>query len=70
MGIAGLQRRRGNPKLTKRKSKNKTQSKDNDLNEEIKRLKQENTILKIQNEFLKKVDGLTQKKSAQKKSQK
>jgi hypothetical protein len=34
------------------------------MNEEIKRLKQENTMLKIQNEYLKNVDALAQKKSA------
>lgn len=68
MGIAGLKRRKGNPKVNKKKSQNKIPS--NNTNEEIKRLKQENTMLKIQNEFLKKVDALAQKKSAQKKSPK
>jgi len=68
MGIAGLERRRGNPKMNKRKPQNKIPS--NNTNEEIKRLKQENMMLKIQNEFLKKVDALAQKKSAQKKSPK
>ncbi|WP_334333090.1 helix-turn-helix domain-containing protein [Companilactobacillus sp. HBUAS59544] len=68
MGIAGLERRRGNPKVNKRKSPKKISF--NNINEEIKRLKQENTMLKIQNEYLKKVDALVQKKSAQKKSQK
>ena len=68
MGIAGLERRRGNPKVNKRRSPKKISS--NNMNEEIKRLKQENTMLKIQNEYLKKVDALAQKKSAQEKSQK
>jgi len=68
MGIAGLERRRGNPKMAKKRPQNKIQSKSKDVSEEIKRLKQENTMLRIQNEFLKKVDALAQKKSAQKKS--
>ena len=68
MSIAGVERRRGNPKVNKRKSQKKISS--NNITEEIKRLKQENTMLKIQNEYLKKVDALVQKKSAQKKSQK
>ena len=68
IGIAGLERRRGNPKVNKRRSPKKISS--NNMNEEIKRLKQENTMLKIQNEYLKKVDALAQKKSAQEKSQK
>lgn len=70
MGIAGLKRRRGNPKMAKKRPQNKIQPKSKDVNEEIKRLKQENKMLRIQNEFLKKVDALAQKKSAQKKSPK
>ena len=38
--------------------------------EELKQLKKENLMLKVENEFLKKVDALAQKKSKQKKSQK
>jgi len=36
----------------------------------LKQLKQENLMLKIENEYLKKLDALAQKKSADKKSRK
>jgi Transposase and inactivated derivatives len=70
MGIAGLERLRGNPKMVNHKKQNKSKTDKKDTNEEIKRLKQENLMLKIQNEYLKKVEALAQKKSVQKKSQK
>jgi len=70
MGIVGLERLRGNPKMVNHKKQSKSKTDKKDTNEEIKRLKQENLMLKIQNEYLKKVEALAQKKSVQKKSQK
>ncbi|WP_225427058.1 helix-turn-helix domain-containing protein [Companilactobacillus kedongensis] len=72
IGIAGLEQLRGNPKMIKRKNENQSDNNSNkkDKNEEVKRLRQENLMLKIQNEYLKKVEALAQKKSVQKKSRK
>ncbi|MFD1548276.1 helix-turn-helix domain-containing protein [Levilactobacillus fuyuanensis] len=71
-GIAGLERKRGKPKImAKHKQTKPSKSRNNSSTaDELKQLKQENLMLKIENEYLKKLDALAQKKSADKKSRK
>ncbi|TLP06025.1 helix-turn-helix domain-containing protein, partial [Acinetobacter baumannii] len=58
LGIIGLSRKRGNPKMNKNKVTKQTKlSKD----DELKQLKEENLMLRIQNEYLKKLKALDQK---------
>jgi len=70
-GIAGLERRRGSSKIM---AKHKKAPKKREAlalskpNDELKQLRKENQMLKIENEFLKKLDALARKKSAQKNS--
>lgn len=72
-GIAGLERKRGNPKtMAKHKNKptsSKPESATDDTQAQLKQLEKENEMLKIENRFLKKLDALARKKSAQKNSQ-
>lgn len=72
-GIEGLERKRGNPKtMSKHKDKRHqtpVQSEKPAEQDRIKQLERENQMLKIENSFLKKLNALAQKKSAQKKSQ-
>ena len=63
-GIAGLERKRGNPKhMAKHKKNTPKPAKPQDSAEELKQLKQENQMLKLENAFLKKLDALARKKS-------
>ncbi|WP_048000628.1 helix-turn-helix domain-containing protein [Lactiplantibacillus herbarum] len=72
LGIAGLERKRGNPKtMAKHKNKpaaSKSVSASDDAQAQLKQLEKENEMLKIENRFLKKLDALARKKSAQKNS--
>ncbi|WP_407890301.1 helix-turn-helix domain-containing protein, partial [Levilactobacillus sp. N40-8-2] len=71
-GIIGLERKRGKPKIMAKHKQTKPAKSNNQSNtaDELKQLKQENLMLKIENEYLKKLDALAQKKSADKKSRK
>ncbi|WP_236720779.1 helix-turn-helix domain-containing protein [Lactiplantibacillus plantarum] len=60
-GIAGLERKRGNSKHMTKYKQNKPQSAKTPT--PAAELKQENHIVKIENEFLKKLDDLAWKKS-------
>ena len=63
-GIAGLERKRGNLKHMAKHKQNKLEpAKAQTPAAELKQLKQENQMLKIENEFLKKLDALARKKS-------
>ncbi|WP_413628123.1 helix-turn-helix domain-containing protein [Fructilactobacillus vespulae] len=63
LGIIGLSRKRGNPKMTKNKITKQTKlSKD----ERLKQLEEENLMLRIQNEYLKKLKALDQKQTKKK----
>lgn len=71
-GIIGLERKRGKLKIMAKHKQTKPAKSNNQSNtaDELKQLKQENLMLKIENEYLKKLDALAQKKSADKKSRK
>ncbi|KRN00945.1 hypothetical protein FD13_GL001730 [Levilactobacillus senmaizukei DSM 21775 = NBRC 103853] len=71
-GIIGLERKRGRPKIMARHKQSKSLKGNNEPTtvDELKQLKQENLMLKIENEYLKKLDALAQKKSADKKHRK
>ncbi|WP_232842757.1 MULTISPECIES: helix-turn-helix domain-containing protein [Lactobacillaceae] len=71
-GIVGLERKRGKPKImAKHKQMKPSKSSSQPTTaDELKQLKQENLMLKIENEYLKKLDALAQKKSVDKKSRK
>lgn len=63
-GIAGLERKRGNSKImAKHKQRDHKVTKQQSSAAELKQLKQENQMLKIENEFLKKLDALARRKS-------
>lgn len=63
-GIAGLERKRGNPKTMAKHKKNTPKTvKQQTPSAELKQLKKENQMLKLENEFLKKLDALARKKS-------
>ncbi|WP_225423548.1 helix-turn-helix domain-containing protein [Levilactobacillus suantsaii] len=63
-GIVGLERKRGNPKHMAKHNQDKPQTTTTPTPAaELKQLKQENQMLKIENEFLKKLDALARKKS-------
>ena len=63
-GVAGLERKRGKPRnMVKHKKNNPNPMKPQIPAAELKQLKQENQMLKIENEFLKKLDALARKKS-------
>lgn len=72
LGIVGLKRKRGNPKIMskhKQIKSSKTSDKPN-IATELKQLKQENLMLKIENEYLKKLDALARENSVNKQSPK
>ncbi|MEL1239415.1 helix-turn-helix domain-containing protein, partial [Liquorilactobacillus nagelii] len=70
-GLSGLNRVRGNPKtMSKHKKVTKpttAQIQAHHDKDELKQLKQENKMLRIENEFLKKLDALDHEKSAHEK---
>jgi transposase len=73
-GIDSLVRKRGRPNaMAKRKPKKTVEPTPEQRiahkeKDELKQLKKENQMLRIENEFLKKLDALSRKKSAQKRS--
>ena len=69
LGIDGL---RYGQDISLNMNKNVKHNSEDNLSkeDELKQLKKENLMLKVENEFLKKVDALAKKKSKQKKSQK
>lgn len=74
-GIDSLVRKRGRPKAMAKHKAKKTveptleQRVAHKEKDELRQLKKENQMLRIENEFLKKLDALSRKKSAQKRSQ-
>ncbi|MDA3765594.1 hypothetical protein PF607_02180 [Streptococcus thermophilus] len=74
LGIEGLERKQGNSKnMAKHKNENAKPvvQKDNSTTKDtLKQLQKENQMLKIENEYLKKLEALARKKSAQRKSRK
>lgn len=74
LGIKGLERKRGNSKnMAKHKNENAKPvvQKDNSTTKDtLKQLQKENQMLKIENEYLKKLEALARKKSEQRKSRK
>lgn len=74
-GIDSLVRKRGRPNAMAKRKPKKTieptpeQRVAHKEKDELKQLKKENQMLRIENEFLKKLDALSRKKSAQKRSQ-